>query len=217
MKVQRCKRTSYGNIILELTNTDDVNTVVKEWKPHFFGNPDHPNEKTSASKMSSKPHKPRDGIIYVETTITEYDLVKTLEESGFRGASCSRFKKGNTLLTTVKVTFKSADDLEIALKDGIFHGYRFLPVVEYRRRPMQCYKCNKFGHPMKWCRSSRSCGSCASEDKSHGPDTACPVKNTPNKHTCSNCKGNHGARATICPTYKERLSLMSPTQHHHGY
>ena len=220
MKINRLKKTSYGNILIELTNAEDVNKVVTDWKPDFFGNPAHPDEKTRVEKMTPKKiSKPQDGIIkHVETSISEQDVINSLEVDGLKDASCTRFKKGNVLLNTIKISFGSADDLDTALKSGIFIGDRHFPVVEYspRRRPMQCFKCNKFGHPMKWCRSKRCCEYCASQDISHGPDSACPVMDVPNRHSCSNCEGNHGARATTCPIFKERMSRLNSTPHYHG-
>ena len=61
-------------------------------------------------------------------------------------------------------------------------GYMSFPVREYRRPPLRCYKCQRFGHTAAACRGDRRCGGGGDHDFKQ-----CQVKKT----KCCNCGGNH--------------------------
>lgn len=217
MKIQHCKKTSYGNIIIELTSSEDVDTVVKNWKPSYFGNPASPQEGTEAVRMKSQSPRNTEGIITnVTTELKDTDINDGLAIEGYTGAKVRRFKKGTVSLTTVKISFETSEDLQKATKNGICIGHIYFPVeiFRYTKRPMQCFKCNKYGHPMKWCRSSRNCGFCSEE--SHD-DIACPHKGDSTKYKCSNCGGDHSARSNRCPHHIEKMSLIKNRNDHDEY
>ncbi|KAG0445275.1 hypothetical protein HPB47_017463, partial [Ixodes persulcatus] len=67
-------------------------------------------------------------------------------------------------------------------------------VIPYRARPLQCYKCYKFGHIAAACTiKSQLCHRCG---KSHdGMCEGAPY--------CVNCEGDHASNAADCP-FKER-------------
>ena len=87
-------------------------------------------------------------------------------------------------------------------------GHQHFPVNRYIyiQKPMQCHNCNKFGHPSRWCKSAQKCEYCSS--KNH-EGHSCEYKDTPARHACSNCSGNHTAISTTCPTYQQILTLIS--------
>jgi len=60
----------------------------------------------------------------------------------------------------------------------------------------QCYKCYGFSHRAATCKRKEKCGKCGKEDHTTLECTATELK-------CTNCKGNHEAWHTHCPTRNE--------------
>lgn len=78
-------------------------------------------------------------------------------------------------------------------------GYLKILVRPVTPRPLQCYKCYKFGHPAKYCRDEKPiCGKCGEEKH----EDAC-IK----KPYCVNCTGNHPAWSWKCRLYNERKQI----------
>lgn len=72
-------------------------------------------------------------------------------------------------------------------------------VIPYRARPLQCYKCHKFGHIAVACAAEfQICYQCG---QSH--EGACEA--TP---SCVNCRGNHTSNATECPVKQRETEIM---------
>ena len=61
-------------------------------------------------------------------------------------------------------------------------------------RPLQCFKCFKFGHPSKKCaKEHKLCGRCSLHD--HG--------DCDREEHCINCEGDHSAKYRKCAVYKK--------------
>lgn len=94
-------------------------------------------------------------------------------------------------------------------------------VVERQARrtdPVQCHRCQAFGHSKNYCRRPFVCLKCAGNH----PTTECKKdKNTPG--LCANCGNQHIASYKGCPIYKaERAKLLAvrlsiPTNMHDDY
>ena len=89
----------------------------------------------------------------------------------------------------------SAEEANKACKEGVFWRYQQLFCEPYTSeiRPTQCFKCWKWGHTQKYCRSKPACGNCgttphlqANEECERAP-------------RCAVCGGKHLARARECP------------------
>lgn len=74
-----------------------------------------------------------------------------------------------------------------------------------RTDPVQCHRCQAFGHSKNYCRRAFVCLKCAGPH----PSTDCKKdKNTPGR--CANCGNQHIASYKGCPVYKsERAKLLS--------
>ena len=209
MKINHCKRTRYGNILIELTSEEDVATVIKEWKPSYFANGNTPGQGTEAFRMNRNIPKRHAGVIRrVVKELEDTEIEKALTEEGFSEVRARRFKKLGDPLTTVMLTFSSEKDFNSAISNGVYIGRMHFRVDQYipRKRPMQCAGCNKFGHPVKWCRNRQNCAYCSSTDHVHNE---CPHKETKDQYVCSNCNGNHSSWSHTCPSYIKEMTLIS--------
>ena len=71
--------------------------------------------------------------------------------------------------------------------------------AKYKNKPLQCFKCFKFGHLAKYCKSANQiCSRCG--ETNHKYDNCQNKNKTP---ICSNCEGDHVATSMDCPKYKE--------------
>ncbi|CAF3640849.1 unnamed protein product [Rotaria sp. Silwood1] len=76
-----------------------------------------------------------------------------------------------------------------------------------KNKPSQCYKCFKYGHVAKYCRSKNQlCSRCGEEN--HKYDNCPKSDQHPN---CCNCKGGHVATSTDCPKFKEYQQKIQKT------
>jgi hypothetical protein len=214
MKINHCKRTRYGNILIELTSEEDVATVIKDWKPTYLASGNTPGQGTEVFRMNGSIPKRHEGVIRrVVKELEDADIEKSLAEEGFTKVTARRFKKLGHPLNTVMLTFSSEKDFNSAITKGVYIGRMHFIVDRYipRRQPMQCLRCNKFGHPIKWCRNSQKCSYCSSTDHAHNK---CPHEETEGQHLCSNCHGNHSSRAHTCPFYIEAMTLIAQDSQH---
>ena len=86
------------------------------------------------------------------------------------------------------------------LPDYLKIGYLKVPVQLYIPNPIRCYKCQKFGHGSKYCRSSQTCGKCGKPDHK--------IENCSNVLNCYNCKGNHLASSKECPNWIKEKEII---------
>jgi hypothetical protein len=211
MKISHCKRTRYGNILIELTSEDDVTTVIDEWQPSFFTNNTTGDQATEVLRMNSSRPKHYAGVIrHAAKELANLDIEHALKEEGYTEPKATRFVKQGNPLNTVMLTFSTEEEFNTATRHGVIIGRRHFPLYSYSptKRPMQCFKCNKFGHPIKWCRSNRKCGYCSSTEHD---DNDCPHQGNQDRHYCSNCNGGHSSRSHTCPIYQQTMTLI--TQH----
>lgn len=83
----------------------------------------------------------------------------------------------------------------------ILGGFHREIVQEYKHRPQQCYKCQKFGHIAKYCRKENEvCCKCGEEGHNR--------TNCRNSIKCYHCEGHHYASDRICPKYLCEESIL---------
>ncbi len=203
--------TSSYSLILKKTKT-----VLQEWKPEYFKD-SNATMGTEVFRMNQQHLTKSVGIIKnVPVEFTETSIVEGFKNAGYDGAHVKRLssKNGNPS-ASIKVTFASPSDLKRAISNGFGFQHLWLQVSEYKisKRPMQCYGCKRFGHPVKWCRSKAICGYCSSEDHINND---CQHRADTSKHCCRNCNGNHHAQSTSCPLYIERMNLITKNSQNDG-
>ena len=105
---------------------------------------------------------------------------------------------------TVTLTFQST-----VTPREIKAGYLIAEVKPFIQRPRKCFKCQKFGHITKWCRSETTvCGKCT---ENHDTNTC---QATEDVYVCAVCpdKAKHASTDQNCPTYlyqKQICEIMS--------
>lgn len=133
---------------------------------------------------------------YVPVSIPNEELFKKLT-SKYEIVSVRRFtRKVNGEIkpfTSVSITF-----LSNSLPDCVYLDiYRF-KVYEYVAPLLQCFKCFKFNHGAKICKSTQNCSICA-EDHHYSECTNNSVMK------CLNCGDSHLAISRDCPVKKRKI------------
>jgi len=210
MKIKYIKKTRYGNIILQLNSEDDIKQVLSGWQSHYF--------KDAKAKMGTEIFRMTDqhltkyvGIIkHVPINIDMSSISNGLENANLNSTHVTRLGKSSN---SVKVIFKSHEDLTQAISKGFGLEHLWLEVAQFKftKKPMQCHGCKRFGHPVKWCRSKAACGFCSSENHT---DKECLERTHPSKFCCRNCRGNHTAFSNLCPHFIEKMNLIKQSSHH---
>ena len=80
-----------------------------------------------------------------------------------------------------------------------------ISVRPFKRKPLQCFTCFKFGHPSSACRGAQLCTVCSSPV--HGECTDTP--------RCINCSQGHGPRDKNCPSYKAEEAALRKSKAEH--
>ncbi|KAL0869326.1 hypothetical protein ABMA27_007585 [Loxostege sticticalis] len=97
-------------------------------------------------------------------------------------------------LTTISVTFVGTVLPQyIYLDNWRYKVFKYVPPL------MQCYKCLKFNHSAKICRSEQVCSKCNGKHN-YKECTSEIVK-------CSNCQGDHFAISKLCPIKIEKQEI----------
>ena len=220
LKIANAFTSKGGSVFVELMSKDDARTVVNTWKESYFI--EHQAKSVQpGSKCKLLADLSKSVIIKgVSTAIEEIYINNTFNEI-YPGASATRFiKKDSTVLKVVKIDFKTHQDQQHCLAEGILiEGIKYDP-EEYkpRQRVVQCYNCYRFGHVAKFCKDShhtcRHCSGKHSDDKCRSDN---PLK-------CRNCGGRHIATHKQCTAYldvtkqiqlKEK-SMRNQTANHHN-
>ena len=85
---------------------------------------------------------------------------------------------------------------------------RGIEVQVFIPKPMRCFKCQRFGHQTKHCRSKTDvCARCGAHEK-HQNCSATPK--------CPNCNGNHEASDKSCPEYTKTAAILEHRATHGG-
>jgi len=79
-------------------------------------------------------------------------------------------------------------------------GYLRVPVAVYVPNPLRCFKCQRFGHGQKVCRTEVVCVKCGQTGHS---DRDCR-----NEVKCPNCSGSHSAFSRDCPKWKQEKQVQ---------
>lgn len=126
----------------------------------------------------------------IDPDYTENDI-KTQLQSSIGIVEVKRLGKTSPV---VRVTF-AGEQAPQHVKVGLVRT----EVIPYRARPLQCYKCYKYGHIAAACTTeSQLCHRCG---KSHdGMCEGAPY--------CVNCEGDHASNAADCPVKERETEII---------
>ena len=80
-------------------------------------------------------------------------------------------------------------------------GYMIERVEQFIPAPLQCFRCQKFGHHKDICTGCQVCGKCGERDPNHTESECKDIK-------CANCHEQYPAFSRTCEFYKREKELM---------
>ena len=128
------------------------------------------------------------GIIHGVSVDLEDDTLKELQAPGFDIKDSYRIKNKQNPTKSVVISFKGN-----TLPERVMLGYWAFTVHTFIPRPTRCFKCQRFGHQAKFCKSKARCSKCGGEH----PYEDCQAES----YKCCNCGGEHSAAYNKCPQY----------------
>lgn len=101
--------------------------------------------------------------------------------------------------TSVKVVFEGQ-----TLPKKMKIGYNSYTIREYKFHPLQCFRCQRYGHSARGCTSALRCFVCA------GPHSFREC--TAEQPKCANCGGDHKANSAVCGRAPKQVEKRQPGQ-----
>ena len=136
--------TVRGNIHLEFLNEMEATEFFEKWEPTFFRN-------QSKIRRANEIEKPNETVIIkkVPTDIDDSEItLSTQNQHYFDDVKVTRFiKRDQTKFETVKINFKTVNDAEKALNEGLFIDLLFYKPTRFEQRTLtiiRCFNCQKF-------------------------------------------------------------------------
>ena len=138
--------TVRSNIHLEFLTESEATENFEKWDPIILGN----QSKIRRANEIEKPNRTA-SIKRVRTDIDDFDKALSIQNHhSFDNVNVMRFKKRDqTKLATVRVNFKTVNDVEKALKQGLSLNSLFYKPKRFEHRTttkLRCFKCQKFEH-----------------------------------------------------------------------
>lgn len=191
--IKTCRVTAGGSFKVELDKEEEVKEVTSQWKTESFG---------GNMGVASPSEMQTSGIIkHIYLEHTEEELIAELQSKYSSITKVELFKKNGTFTGTVKVIFKTSQDLQDAMTDRIkIFNQRYI-MEDYRPLPrvIKCNRCQNFGHIARRCRAEKpKCGKCG--EQSHES-----LNCTSSVRKCSHCNENHETGDKSCKIMKEKM------------
>lgn len=138
------------------------------------------------------------GIIRAPVELSEEQLLEDLQSPcmilGVKRFSKKQANGEYIPLQTVLVTFKSS-----MRPDHVIFEHIWMPVLEYIKPLLQCFKCYKFGHGSGACKSMQVCSICSAGHFYRDCTN-------PTDFKCSNCSGPHSAVSYSCSVKAAKIA-----------
>ncbi|CAF2058131.1 unnamed protein product [Rotaria magnacalcarata] len=139
----------------------------------------------------------------VDLEIPENRIIEALTKVGLDVINVTRLnrKEGNIPTSTVKITFKDANNQNTFIHTGLqVDSMHFnAEAASQNKKSVQCYICLQYNHVAKYCKTKQQkCTKCG--------DSHCIEQYTAANDAIkyNNCKGKHLATANDCPNFLEQ-------------
>ncbi|CAF2081023.1 unnamed protein product [Rotaria magnacalcarata] len=143
----------------------------------------------------------------VDLEIPDNRITDALTKVGLDVVNVTRLnrKEGNIPTSTIKVTFKDANNRNTFIHTGLqVDSMHFnAEAASQNKKPVQCYICLQYNHVAKYCKTKQQI--CAKCGDNHRIDQCTAAIDA---IKCNNCKGKHLATANECPNFLEQEKRM---------
>ena len=185
------KKTKDGNLLVEITNLRDAQSLLKMKNFHEYKCKVFPHKTLNTSK----------GVVrsYELSLATEEEIKTELAKQGVTNHIRINIKRNDKIITTNTyiLTFNSP-----TIPKEIKIGYLNVKVEQYIPAPLRCFHCQKYGHHKEACKGIRICGKCGNKEPDHTEEECI------NEVKCANCREDHPVFSKICKTYKKEKEII---------
>ena len=185
----RVTKTKAGTYLLHCRTEDDRLEALTHGSKHtsFCVRP---------TKRTTEEHR-ASALQVVVTRFPTHIKAEDIRRKGNERFQRMKSAKDNREINKIKITTNNEAERDYLLENGFpFEGVRY-HCEEYRpqKEPVQCFKCQKFGHTTKDCRETKdTCRKCGSSHRT----SDCSQET----RRCSNCQGSHPTTYPGCPARK---------------
>ena len=114
--------------------------------------------------------------------------VKILFKSDYHTLFLVNFKQGSITCNELNHNHRIIDDIAV----------KWEPVKNKNKPPLQCHRCQRWGHSTAGCGYQYRCIKCTEDH----PIGECPRKTREGNAKCCNCRGDHAANHRGCESFK---------------
>ena len=200
INIKFCYPLPKGGIAIHTSSEEEQNTLLSPWPTGAFKT----NHRVKSHKPLSLSGKSSVIVRSIPTFLSEEEIKSNLQSTYKSSISVRRFKTRNRQTNRPIIKITTSKTLSQSwLRNGIALNNRLFPCEAYKKdNPTRCFKCQKFGHIAKFCKSSiTKCNNCSENHMSF----ECSSSTT----KCSNCSGNHPSSSLDCPLYQRRAEEIT--------
>ncbi|KAJ8023329.1 hypothetical protein HOLleu_35737 [Holothuria leucospilota] len=194
--------TASGALLIAAQDLKSQKILMKPWQP-IAGKLPTPRIPGPRREQPNN-NKYEAVIIRIHPSVIDTEVYHELQQQGYSATNFRRFyRKGtSTPIWKAAITFATEENYNRALMDGIFIGYEHHVVQTLQRppTPLQCFKCQRFGHLAAHCTHTQTCLCCA------GNHTLADCDKPKEEPKCANCQEAHIASYKGCTKYKREVS-----------
>ena len=181
------KKTRNGNLLVNVDSQRQAEIILKMKTFHTMKCRAYPHEKLNTSK----------GVIWSKELVlaTEEEIASALGKQVATNIRRISIRKGEEQIPTNSyiLTFN-----QLRTHKEVKISYYPERVKQYVPVPLECFKCQKYGHHREACRERQTCAKCSEKDLEHMEEKS--LKEIRD----ANCQQDHPACARSCNVYKKR-------------
>ena len=204
IEIKGVRKTASGSMLIHPKEPKDCNSLLK--KDAFVPNSIlGPNVSARLPKSQTITHQVIIKQIDAEVTETEVKDMLARQDIPFVDVKRIISRQRNAPTEMMRLILKDEGKKKHLLKNGIFLDQMHFKCVAAKedvekKLAFQCWNCQQWNdHKTFDCKNETKCVICA------GSHRKSDCQKQKNESHCSNCKGDHPAWSTECPTYKSEI------------